>query len=203
MNNEARGFDLTQRSGRAVQSVRAAKMNTSEKLLFALVCTSTAFFTAIIQTGFFFNFRPFGFAPDLCLALAAVCGLKFGSKCGGLVGLLAGFFLDAISSQGFSLSVIFYTLVGVAMGIAASPRSEISLPHFLIFLIGTAASAMLSGVGDIIKMLATHSSVLISSVLLKSALPALISTIVFSLPIYPIAALISNFLKKKQGFYSK
>jgi F0F1-type ATP synthase assembly protein I len=178
-------------------------MNTSEIILFALTCTVSAFFTAVMQTGFFFNFRPFGFAPDLCLALAVVCGLKFGSKCGGIVGLLAGFFLDAFSSQGVSLAVIFYTLVGIAMGILSSPRSEINLPHFLLFLIGTVCSALMSGIATLLEICATHSSVLLSSIVVGSTIPELLSTLVFSLPFYPLAALISNFLKKKQGFYSK
>lgn len=203
MNNDRRSLETSHNAPRPIQSVRAAKMNTSEIILFALTCTVTAFFTAVVQTGFFFNFRPFGFAPDLCLALAVVCGLKFGSKCGGIVGLLAGFFLDAFSVQGVSLAVIFYTLVGIAMGILASPRSEINLPHFLLFLMGTACSALVSGIAALLEICATHSSVLLSSVILRSTLPELLSTLVFSLPIYPIAALISNILKKKQGFYSK
>ena len=203
MNNDRRSLETSHNAPRQIQSVRAVKMNTSELILFALTCTVAAFFTAVVQTGFFFNFRPFGFAPDLCLALAVVCGLKFGSKCGGIVGLLAGFFLDAFSAQGVSLAVIFYTLVGITMGILASPRSEINLPHFLLFLMGTACSALVSGIAALLEICANYSSVLLSSVIFRSTLPELLSTLVFSLPIYPIAALISNYLKKKQGFYSK
>lgn len=203
MNNDKRRLDIANDVPRSLPNLRAVKMNTSEVILFALVCTAAAFFTAVIQTGFFFNFRPFGFAPDLCLAISVACGLKFGSKCGGIVGLLSGFFLDAFSSQGFSLAVIFYMLVGIAMGVIASPRSEIGLPHFLLFIVGTAASALISGMALLIKLCAAYSSVLISNIFLSSTFPELISTIVFSLPIYPIAALVSHFLKKKQGFYSK
>lgn len=203
MNSDRHPRRFSQDGTRPMTGIRTVKMSSSEVLIFAIVCTAAALFTAVIQTGFFFNFRPFGVAPDLCLALSAVCGLKFGSKCGGIVGLLSGFFLDAISSRGFSLAVIFYTLVGIAMGIAASPRSEIDLPHFPIFLIGTAGSALICGIALLIEIFATDSSVLISSVIRRSTLPELLSTLVFSLPFYPAAALISNFLKKKQGFYSK
>lgn len=203
MNSNRQNPELSSSASHPIQGLRAVKMNTSEVILFALVYAAAAFFTAIIQTGFFFNFRPFGFAPDLCLALSAACGLKFGSKCGGVVGLLSGFFLDAFSSQGLSLAVIFYMLVGITMGIVASPRSEINLPHFLVFLIGMASFALISGIGTLIKILTAHSSVLIGSVLLNSTLPELFCTLIFSLPFYPIAALISNLLKKKQGFHTK
>ena len=203
MNNDKRRLDIANDVPRSLPNLRAVKMNTTEVILFALACTAAAFFTAVIQTGFFFNFRPFGFAPDLCLAVSVACGLKFGPKFGGIVGLLSGFFLDAFSSQGLSLAVIFYMIIGIAMGIIASPRSEISLPHFLLFMAGTAAFALISGLAVLIKMCATISSPLVSNIFLRSTCPELLSTIVFSLPIYPLAALVSNFLKKKQGFYSK
>ena len=179
------------------------KMTLSEKIFFGIACTLSAFFIAIIQTSFFFNFRPFGFAPDLCLALAVASGLKFGAKCGGIVGLLAGFFLDCFSASGFSLAIPFYLVLGVTAGLLFCESPEINLPPFILFLIGVVSGIALQSFFSTVIICITFSSFNINDVIFKTVLPEAISTFVFSLTIYPIAALISSVIRKKQGFAPK
>ena len=179
------------------------KMTVSEKIFFGLTCTLSAFFIAIIQTCFFFNFRPFGCAPDLCLALAVATGLKFGAKCGGIVGLLSGFFLDCISSSGLSLAIPFYLALGITVGLLFNDDSELNLPHFILFLVGIGMGVIVKGFFSTVSICVTFSSFNIADVLFKTVLPEAISTLVFSLTVYPIAALISSVIRKKQGFAPK
>ena len=173
------------------------KMTASEKIFFGLACALAAFFTAIIQTCFFFNFRPFGFAPDLCLALAAVAGIKFGAKCGGIVGLLAGFFLDAFSANGISLAIPFYLMLGVIMGLLTAEGSNVSLSPFLLFLIGVGVGATVSGIAATASICMSYASFNIADVIFKTVLPEIVSTLVFSLIIYPPALLVARLVKDK------
>lgn len=173
------------------------KMTASEKFLFGLACTAAAFFTAIIQTCFFFNFRPFGFAPDLCLALTVACGIKFGPKCAGLVGLLSGFFLDTFSASGISLAIPFYILLGITVGIFSGEGSETNLPHIIIFIIGVIGGAAVSGFATTIHILLTYSSFIIGDVLFKTVFFEALCTVIFSFAVYPFAALVSKAVKNK------
>ena len=177
------------------------RMTAAEKTYFGIACTLAAFFTAIIQTCFFFNFRPFGYAPDLCLALTVACGIKFGPKCAGLIGLLSGFFLDAFSLSGISLAIPFYGALGITMGILAGEGSELNLPHFVIFLIGIFGGGAVSGLFTTVRILLTYSSFNTVDVIFKTVFPELLCTAAFSLTVYPLAALVSRIIKKNQGFY--
>lgn len=179
------------------------KMTPAEKIFFGLACALSAFLTTIIQTCFFFNFRPFGFAPDLCLALSAVSGLKFGPKCGGIVGLLAGFFVDAFSSQGFSLAIPFYLLLGVMMGLLSADGSGVSLPHFPLFLVGMAVGTVISALSSVFNICMTYSSFNIADIAFRTVVPEALCTLIFSVTVYPPAALVSRILKKNQGFAPK
>lgn len=175
------------------------KMTGGETVFFALACGGAAMLTAVVQTSFFFNFRPFGFAPDLCLALAAVCGLMFGAKCGGIVGLLAGFFLDAFTFSGFSLAIPFYLIVGIVMGLLALPESGLNLAKFPLYLVGVSAGALVNAVAFVFWACITYSSFNIADLIFKTAMPELLCTVIFSMAVYPLGSFVSYLIKKKQG----
>lgn len=179
------------------------KMTSSELVFVGLGCAVAALLAAVIQTSFFFNFRPFGFAPDLCLALTVVSGLLFGAKCGGVVGLFSGFFLDALTLAGFSLSIPFYVIVGVAVGLLALPESGLSLAKFPLYLLSVAAGGSVYAIAFVFWSCITYSSFNIADIIFKTALPELISTLVFSVAVYPLGKLILKFIKKKQGISIK
>lgn len=175
------------------------KMTGGELVFFSLACGGAAMLAAVIQTSFFFNFRPFGFAPDLCLCLAAVSGLMFGARCGGLVGLLAGFFLDAFTGAGFSLSIPFYIIIGVAVGLLALPESGLNIAKFPLYLLSVAAGGAIYATAFVFYACITYSSFNIADLIFKTALPELICTLVFSLAVYPLGTLVLRMIKKKQG----
>ena len=178
-------------------------MNKADSVLIFSIACGAAFLTAIIQTCFFFNLRPFGFAPDLCLALTVACGVKFGAKFGGIVGLCAGFFISAFSAPGLSPAAIFYTLVGLAMGILASPESASKLSPLPLFLVGVACGAAIAGLGDLIRICIVHSASPIAIYIFKTLLPEAFCTLVFSPFVFAVAAIIARNLRKRQGLSSK
>ena len=179
------------------------KMTGAEMVFFGLGCGGAALLTAVAQTSFFFNFRPFGFAPDLCLALAAVAGLMFGPKCGGIVGLLSGFFLDAFTFSGFSLAIPFYLIVGIVMGLLALPESGLNLARIPLYLVGVSVGALVSATAFVFWACITYSSFNIADLIFKTALPEMLCTVVFSMTVYPLGSLISYIIKKKQGISIK
>ena len=195
MNNHPRSDN----SLRPTRGRQIKKISMTEAIFIFSIAAAAAFFTAIIQTCFFFNFRPFGFAPDLCLALTVACGIKFGPKFGGVVGLSAGFFIAAFSASGLSLAAIFYTLTGIAMGILASPESASKFSHISLFFIGVLCSAAIVGLGDIIRICVIHAAAPVIAYVFKTVLPEILCTTIFSPAIYFFTALASRKLKKRQG----
>ena len=146
---------------------------------------AAAFFTAIIQTGFFMNLRPFGAAPDLCLVLCVAISVKYGAKNGALTGLFSGVCLDALSSEGISFLIPFYFAISVALGLwsegkntrggavfAAAVSLAVALRVALIFFEACLSSASLD-IGALIK-----------TVLLPNALVTLIFSPVVYLTLF-------------------
>lgn len=90
------------------------------------VCCGAAVLSSLLvasfQTGFFSVIRPFGVAPDLCLAFTVACGLLFGSRFGALAGAASGFFIEAISSGGIPISIILYLVCGALTGLLRTPE---------------------------------------------------------------------------------
>lgn len=197
-HDHSEGKALPRERGRQIK-----KMSKADAIIIFSIACGAAFLTAIIQTCFFFNLRPFGFAPDLCLALTVACGVKFGPKFGGIVGLCAGFFLSAFSSPGLSFAAIFYTLVGIAMGILASPESASKLSPLPLFLAGVACGAAITGLGDLIRICVVHSAAPIAIYIFKILFPEAFCTLVFSPIAFAITAITARHLRKRQGLSSK
>ena len=179
------------------------KMTVSEKIFFAAAFALSAFLTAIIQTCFFFNFRPFGFAPDLCLALTVAVGVKFGPKSAGIIGLLSGFFVDCFSASGFSLAIPFYVILGISVGFFAGESGGVNLPQFVIFALGVIVGVLADSFLSTARICLTFSSFNIGDVLFKTVFPEALCTAVFSIVVYAPVALFSRIIKKKQGLSAK
>ena len=191
------------RSAILQKSSRRERMTSRDIFFFSFACFSASFFTAIIESCFFFSFRPFGFAPDICLALTVASGIKFGPKCGGIMGLLAGFFTDAFSSSGFSLAIIFYMLMGTVMGLLSNSETETAAHPTLLFLIGMVGGASVSGLASLLKICVSHTSVMITDVIFGTLFPEFLITVIFSFAVYFPVALVSRYLRKKQGLPPK
>ena len=179
------------------------KASVTESVILYSVVAAISFFTAIVQTCFFFNFRPFGFAPDLCLALTVACAVKFGPKIGGVAGLSAGFFLGAFSSPGITLAALFYTVIGITVGAVASPEASAKLSHFSIFILSVGAGAATDGLCSFIRICVIHSSAPLATYLAKTVFPEIFCTVIFAPAVYLLAAFVARQIRKRQGRTAK
>ena len=136
-----------------------------------------SFFTAIIQSGFFVSLRPFGTAPDLCLALVLAIALKGDARCGAICGLFSGFFLDCLSTEGISLLIPFYFLIGVSVGLISEGKNQKGIFTFLITaLVGSTVRGMLI----LLEMSLTLSTFSFWRAISDAFVPYVLATMVFS-----------------------
>lgn len=147
------------------------------------VAVASAMIVAAFKVGFFFEIRPFGTAPDLCMAFVIASGLLFGSRFGGVVGLASGFFVDAMVTGGFSMNVIFFTVCGIVVGFfrIPEPRPIKDLWRFIAVL----SAAM--GVRQFLLALwviVSAPSISPLRLLLDIILREIFCTALFSIPIY-------------------
>lgn len=203
MNSSPFGANLSEKSTRPPINRQKRKMTSREAVFLFGSMVAVSFLTAIIQTCFFFNLRPFGFAPDLCLALTVACGVKFGSKTGGVIGLAAGFFLSAFSASGISLAALLYTVIGIVAGVLAAPETASKLSGFSLFLVGTLGGASINGLLGLVRICVIQSAAPVVSYIFKTVFPEMLCTLVFSPIIYLLAAIVAQNLRKRQGLSAK
>jgi cell shape-determining protein MreD len=184
MNNDGNfsrtsGFDSDNRVGSERDFNR--KTPPSSMALKVIMLGVAAFLAAVIQTGFFMNFRPLGVAPDLCLALCVAISLRGDAKGGAIIGIFSGFFLDAFAKSGISLSIPFYFLLGILVGLFSEGKNIKGLPSYLLFAAIAAGARGLLTFFEICLGLSTFS---IWSAIVKAVLPNLLVTILFSPIVY-------------------
>ena len=140
-------------------------------------------FTAIIQTGFFVEFRPLGSSPDLCLALCVAVSLRWGAKKGAIIGIMSGFCVDALSSTGISLLIPFYFMISVLLGLFAESNNT---QGFTVFISALPIAALLRVVLMFLEICLTTPSFSASEIFFKAVIPHFIITVIFS-PIFHLA----------------
>lgn len=93
----------------------------------AILYAVAIFFVALIQSCLYKSFDFFGTIPSLALCLSCAAGYFDGEKAGGVVGLCAGFLVDALGNASFSLIPLVYALIGYFTGVF-SPAGRVMLP---------------------------------------------------------------------------
>ena len=139
------------------------------------------FITAIVQSGFFLSFRPFGSAPDLCLALVIASALRWGAKKGAVVGILAGFCLDCFAKVGFSLLIPFYFLIAIAIALFFEDTNARGFP---IFFAAMSVSMIARITLTFFEICLSSSSFAVGKVVLNVLLPNFLISLIFSPIIY-------------------
>lgn len=157
-------------------------------LLKYLAIFAAVFFTAIIQTGFFLDFRPLGVSPDLCLALSVAVSLRWGAKKGSIVGIMAGFCLDAFSKVGLSLLIPFYFMLSVVIGLFSEDKNTKGFPFFAAAM---SLSAILRALLIFFELCLSAPSFSASGALVRILLPNLVVTLIFS-PLLYLAVLATD-----------
>ena len=193
MRHEAES-SLAHTQGLTPQNETAKRSIPIHSFLKYLAIFTSVFLTAVIQTGFFLNFRPLGASPDLCLALCVATSLKWGAKKGAIVGIMAGVCVDAFSSIGISLLIPFYFILSIIIGLFAEGKNT---QGFTYFISAISISAALRVLLTFFMMCLTSPSFSASETFFHTILPHFIITVVASPIIHLVVLAVDKLFGKK------
>ena len=159
--------------------------------LSCIVAVFAAMIVASFQCGFFSVVRPFGLAPDLCIAFVAASGLLCGSRFGAVTGIAVGFFIDAMSVGGISPNIILYFLCGAAVGLFRVPEPR-PFREIWRYLSAVSAAAAAKKTLEAFWVVLTASDLDFSKLLIDFFVIGVTCTIAFSILVYlPVAVVFS------------
>ena len=152
------------------------------------------FLMTIVQTSLLSRIKPFGGVPDLILISVMGISLYCGCYAGAVTGICAGFLSDALGSMGISILPLVFLLVGYLFGYYARLFGG---QGFLTYLIGVGISLVVRFATTLILTFFSVEQFRFSVFLLKTALPELLGTAIFSLVLFfPILG-ICKWLKRR------
>ena len=89
---------------------------------------------AMVQVGFFNRLPLFGATVEIVLCGVAYVGWRKGALTGAVTGVLGGFMLDALGTQGLSLSPVILMAVGVYAAFVAERLFDHPITYLLAML---------------------------------------------------------------------
>ena len=155
---------------------------------------------ASVQCGFFSSIRPFGIAPDLCLAVTVACGLLWGVRFGSMVGIASGFFIGAMTTAGVTPDIMIYFAAGIAIGFFKMPEPR-PLKDIWRYFAAVTAVAVAKKIIETFWVVLTASSLDFSKLVVDLFLRGVICSVLFS----PLAYLpcVAAFLIYRGSIISK
>ena len=138
-------------------------------------------FFALLQVTLIPRYPIFGVQPDLVLSCVLAASMFEGAKFGSVIGVAAGFFIDAIGSVGLSLSPLIFCVFGYVTGICAEFLFRRGLISFTMSVI---VGYFLRGFATIFLVSAVWNDYSTTFVFLRVALPEIALSVVFSYPVY-------------------
>ena len=150
-----------------------------------IIFGAVAFLLGVLQCSFFARLKPFGAVPNLMLGSLCAITLIDSKKTAAVYGVAGGYFIDALGAVPPSFSPIFF-LIGVVI---IGKISEKMMPRFVSFLIVMIPTVLMGGLFTYINMCVSVSGIAPIGVFLRLALPEMLCTYVFCLPVYFIIAL--------------
>ena len=136
---------------------------------------------AILQVSFFARFRLMGATPDLMIVTVLCLAFFGGRHMGAVVGIAAGFLIDALGGTGIVLSPLLYLLVGYLAGHYAAGGSQRGLIRYLPYL-GVTLIARAATTAILTVM--THGSLFFGELMLYTLLPEMLNTALAGLALY-------------------
>ena len=150
-----------------------------------IIFGAVAFLLGILQCSFFARLKPFGAVPNLMLGSLCAITMIDNKKTAAVYGVAAGYFIDALGAVPPSFSPIFFLIsVGVF-----SKISEKMMPRFVSFLILMIPAVLMGGVFTYLNLCVALSGLAPFGMFVRLALPEMLCTYVFCLPVYFIIGL--------------
>ncbi len=150
-----------------------------------IIFGAVAFLLGILQCSFFARIKPFGAVPNLMLGSLCAITMIDNKKSAAVYGIAGGYFIDALGAVPPSFSPVFFLISVVVIG----KISEKMMPRFVSFLIVMIPTVLMGGVFTYINMCVSASGLAPLGVFFKIALPEMLCTYVFCLPVYFIIGL--------------
>ncbi len=145
-----------------------------------IVFGAVAFFLGVLQCSFFARLKPFGAVPDLMLGSLCAITMIDNKKTAAVYAVAAGYFIDALGAVPPSFSPIFFLIATFVFG----KISEKMMPRFVSYLIVMIPAVLLGGAFTYVNLCISLSGVAPIGLFFGIALPQMVSTYVFCLPVY-------------------
>lgn len=146
-------------------------------------------FFSLLQITLVPRYPIFGVSPDLVLSCVLATAMFEGAKFGAITGVAAGFFIDAVGSVGLSLSPLLFCVFGYVTGICAEFLFRRGL---LSFIMAGTVGYFLRGFATILLVAASWTLYSTAFVLIRTVLPEIILSIVFSPVVYLVFRLLAG-----------
>ena len=153
----------------------------NDKLVRGLSYGGLTFFFMLLQITLVPRYPIFGVSPDLILSCVLAAAMYEGGKFGAVMGVAAGFVIDAVGSVGLSLSPLVYMLFGYIAGICAEFLFRRGL---LFFTIAVSIGYFLRGFVTLINISAAWNHYSTGYVFLRVIFPEIGLSVLFSYMIY-------------------
>ncbi len=121
--------------------------------------------------------------PDLILAMVVASAMAEGERTAGVLGLCAGFVIDALGSTGLLLSPLFYALAGYISGVCMKFFLRRNLPSYGVYML--IAGLFRAAVTNISLQFSRPDCTVISA-FADYLVPEYVCTVIFSLPVFLI-----------------
>ncbi len=144
------------------------------------------FFAALMQTGVFARYLPFGVVPEIALPCVIAIAIHDGERSAVICGIMGGLIIDALGTSGFSASALLYMLLAMTAALLThSLLSRDFLSWVITSLVSLAVLCFISAAYGAINVDAPFGEY-IGRVFFKY----IISSFLCSLPFYLVTRLI-------------
>lgn len=141
----------------------------------------TMLLLSVTEVSLMGRWRPLGAVPDMMLCLVISAGMFCGQYAGAVIGIIAGFLIDAIGSGGISLMPVFYLIVGYTVGCLIRSESQRNIAAYA-FCFGCGAVGR-AGITMICTIL-TYREMRIGEMILHTVLPEMAVTLIAGAVLY-------------------
>lgn len=149
---------------------------------------------AVFQTSLFPSIRILGATPDLALCTVLCISYFCGRYTGGIVGIVAGFLVEALGSVGISLLPLCYFIFGYFAGYYARAVNPKRFTNYLFYL---AAALVFRAAVTVAAASLNYAILNLPQLLLHSVMPELLYTAIVGCILYFPMKPLCRFLSRR------
>ncbi len=163
-------------------------------VLYCVVIGLLLLLVAVLQTSLFPRMRLLGAIPDLALCAVLCISYFCGRYTGGIVGIVAGFLVEALGSVGISLLPLCYFILGYLAGYYARAVNPKRFTNYVFYL---AAALVYRATVTVAAASLSYEFLHLPQLLLHSVLPEMLYTAIVGCALYALMKPVCKLLLKK------